>query len=285
MGPLRRRRGTGRSPTRGASVPGATSTSRPPCRSGSGLSSSSALAVALTLALADGGGLRLESLDAAHLRSPPRPQPPACPAGSWTSSRRCSAGPGTRCSSTAATTRSHRSPIPRDRSRCSSCTAGVPRTLVGSRVRDAAGRVRSGRAALGIALAARRNRSTRCRRLAARASRRRRERARARDGRRAPPRRPVGARPAPAREPRQPARRLRGVDSASSTLLVDILVAERRGRCPAHRRRVRRMRRRARATQPRRRRARARSTTPLPRRDRARATGLRRPRRRRRART
>ena len=78
--------------------PGRRSTSRPRCPSGSGLSSSSALSVALTLALADRGGLALEPRRRrARPRSAPRSRPPACPAGSWTSSRRCSAAPATRC--------------------------------------------------------------------------------------------------------------------------------------------------------------------------------------------
>ena len=52
---------------RGVSFPGADLGISSSVPAGSGLSSSSALAVALTLALADLGGLRLESLDAAHL--------------------------------------------------------------------------------------------------------------------------------------------------------------------------------------------------------------------------
>ena len=90
---------------------------------GSGLSSSSALSVALTLALAEAGGLDSAERRATWLgpRSPPRCSRPGCRAGSWTRWRRCSASPTTRCSSTAARSKSLRLRSPA-LTRCSSST-------------------------------------------------------------------------------------------------------------------------------------------------------------------
>ena len=113
---------------------------------GSGLSSSSALAVALTLALADLGGLRLESLDAAHLALAAEVEATGVPGGlmdqlaALFGQRRARAAhrlpdelDRTRCA------------IARDRSRSLVVHCGLPRTLAESAVRGAAGRVRSGR--------------------------------------------------------------------------------------------------------------------------------------------
>ena len=130
---------------------------------------------------------------------------------------------------------------------------GVPRTLAGSEYASRRAECEA------IAARARARRRSATRRPSRSPTRRARvtSSARTRACSRPPPRCRagdlVGARPAAAREPRQPARRLRGVDSRARRARRAARRVRRGGRAP-HRRGLRRVRRRARAAQPRRRR-------------------------------
>ena len=162
--------------------------------------------------------------------------------------RRCSAGPGMRCSSTAATCRGRpRSPIAAgDRGRrraLRACPARSSGSAYAARRAECEAVAAAARASPSLRDAtleqvARRSRARVTSSPRTRGCSTRRRRCRRGDLSR--------ARPAAAREPRQPPRRLRGVDAGARPARRGPR-GVRRGRRPAHRRRLRRMRRRARA--------------------------------------
>ena len=162
-----RRPGDGRAAAGGASSPA--SCGRSPSRAGrrSGFEGT----VTSTVPAGSGPVVELGALGRAHARarrrrrararrpargraaprSRPRCSPPACRAGSWTSSARCSASPTTRCCSTAG--RSTVTPVaaPPLATRCSSSTPGVARTLAGSAYAERRAACEAAAARLGLA--------------------------------------------------------------------------------------------------------------------------------------
>ena len=254
----RRRRGAASSPASCARWP---SRGRPPvgarrravarrCPPGPGCRRAPRSSVALDArARATRGGLELgDRRDVGPGRARrPRSWRPACPAGSWTSSRRCSAWPGH------ALLLDCRDASTSRRSRCPGAHAvlvvhsGVARTLAGSAYAERRAACEAAARAPRARRAPRRDRSTRSptTRSPGTSSPRTHRVARLRRRAAAGRRRPRSA-PLLLAEPREPARRLRGLDARARPARRPARRA-RRDRRPAHRRRLRRLRRRARA--------------------------------------
>ena len=194
-------------------------------------------------ALADAAEWPLAGLDLATAAQEAEHAAPECRAGSWTSSRRSRAGPITRCSSTAGRSPSSRSRSP-PRSRIVVVHSGLPRALESSayaerRAACEAAAMRLGLRSFRDATAAQVADDPLARHVVG-------ENARVVGVREASARRrPRSARTTRPREPSLPRRRLRGVDPGARPARL-ARGRGRRVRRPAHRRRIRRLHRRAR---------------------------------------